>query len=112
MNLLIDIDGTVSEHITKEHSYKYKDARVLNGAVEFVNELYDEGYYIIFFTTRKKEYKNVTEEWLKKNGFKYYSLIMNKPDSGRCIMIDKYTFIGPCHEKDWKIAQGIIRSSL
>ena len=112
MNLLIDIDDTVSEYIPYEQSYKYKDAKLLDGALESVNKLYNEGHNITFFTTRKEEHRQATEEWLKKNGFKYDSVIMNKPIGGRHIIIDRYTSIGPCHERDWKIAQGVVRSSL
>ena len=87
-NILIDIDGTVSEDIPNERSELFSRAKVLENSVESVNKLYEQGHSIIFFTARKEEHRVDTEDWLNRNGFKYHSLLMNKPRGGRYIWID------------------------
>jgi uncharacterized HAD superfamily protein len=77
--LLIDIDGTVCDDIKNEDSHLYPTAAVYPDALETLNEWYEEGAHITFFTAREEKDREVTEEWLVTNGFKYHGLIMNKP---------------------------------
>ena len=77
--LLIDIDGTVSEDIKNEERHLFITANVLPGALERCNSLFDYGHEIHFFTARESQDRVVTEEWLRINGFKYHSLITDKP---------------------------------
>ena len=77
--LLIDIDGTVSEDIKNEERHLFITAKVLPGALERCNSLFDSGHEIHFFTARESRDRAVTEEWLRINGFKYHSLITDKP---------------------------------
>ena len=46
--LLIDIDGTVSEDIPNEEPHRFKDAKVIEGALEWVNLQYEQGHRITF----------------------------------------------------------------
>ena len=46
---LIDIDGTVCEDIPNEESHRFREAKVLPGALEKVQELYDNGDRVTFF---------------------------------------------------------------
>ena len=88
-NILIDIDGTVSEDIPNEESYRFSNASVLNGAVDAVNKLYDSGNCrITFFTARTETHRLDTQKWLDKHGFKYHGLLMGKPRGGNYIWID------------------------
>ena len=75
MNILIDIDGTVSEDIPNAEDYRFANAQVLDNAVESVNKLYDAGHNITFFTARLTKHREVTEQWLKKHKFKYHALL-------------------------------------
>jgi len=77
--LLIDIDGTVSEDIKNEDRHLFITAKVLPGALERCNSLFNQGHQIHFFTARETQDREVTEEWLRINGFKYHSLITDKP---------------------------------
>lgn len=77
--LLIDIDGTVCEDIKNEDSHLYSSAKPFNDAKVILNRWYDEGHHITFFTARETKDRDVTEEWLNSNGFKYHGLIMDKP---------------------------------
>lgn len=80
-NYLIDIDGTVCDDIRNEDWHLYPTAKVYEGAVAFVNALYDAGHYITFFTARESKDREATMLWLNKHGFRYHHLIMDKPRS-------------------------------
>lgn len=79
---LIDIDGTICDDIRNEESHLFLTAKPIDGSKDMLNKWYDEGNVITFFTARESKDKQVTEEWLKKQGFKYHGLIMDKP---RCL---------------------------
>lgn len=80
-NYLIDIDGTICDDIRNEEWHLYPTAKVYDGAVDFVNGLYNEGHYITFFTARESKDREATILWLNKHGFRYHHLIMDKPRS-------------------------------
>ena len=76
MRLIIDIDGTIcSEELTFSRSL----AVPKQGAVEAVNKLYESGHTILLYTARSWNEYEMTEDWLKRNGFNYHQLIMGKP---------------------------------
>lgn len=88
---LIDIDGTCCDDIKNEDSYLYPTAKPIEGSRDQINKWYDEGNVITFFTAREEKDREVTDVWLKENGFKYRGLIMGKP---RCINPDdEYVWI-------------------
>ncbi len=87
-NYLIDIDGCVSEDIPNEEPERMPNAVVIEGSVEFVNSLYDDGHIITFFTSRTDSVAEVTRNWLDKNGFKYHNILFNKPRGGNYHIID------------------------
>ena len=76
---LIDIDGTICEDIKNEESHLYPTAKVYPESLDIINRWYDEGHTITFFTAREGKDREVTETWLKSNGFKYHGLVMDKP---------------------------------
>ena len=89
--LLIDIDGTVCEDIKNEDSHLYPSAKPLPGAIEKCNQWYESGAQLHFFTARESKDREVTELWLSREGFKYHSLVMDKPrikDGEEYIWID------------------------
>ena len=59
-------------------------------ALKICNKWYDEGHFITFFTSRTEEHRAITEEWLKKHGFQYHGLLMNKPRGGNYHWIDNH----------------------
>ena len=73
--IVIDIDGTIC---TEEKTFERPLAKPLPGAKEKVNELYDAGNQIVFWTARGWEQLRVTKEWLDHHGFKYNHLVMGK----------------------------------
>ena len=89
-NYLIDIDGTICDDIPNEQSERMLDAKVYPEALKTLNKWYKEGHIITFFTSRLEEHRDVTEKWLKNNGFKYHGLLMDKPRGGNYHWIDNH----------------------
>ncbi len=89
-NYLIDIDGTVTEDVPNEEPERMETCPPFPDALATLNRWYDKGHRICFFTSRTEEHREVTEEWLKKHGFKYHSLLMGKPRGGNYHWIDNH----------------------
>ena len=89
-NFLVDIDGTVGDDIPNEEPERMEDAAVYPDALATVNKWFDEGHVITFFTSRTEEHREITERWLKKNGFRYHGLLMGKPRGGNYHWIDNH----------------------
>ena len=89
-NYLIDIDGTITEDVPNEEPERmvtcepWLDARVM------LNDWYDQGHIITFFTSRTEDTREVTLTWLKKHQFKFHNLLMNKPRGGNYHWIDNH----------------------
>jgi hypothetical protein len=89
-NYLIDIDGTVCDDIPNEEPERMATAKLYPDALTTLNKWYDDGHYITFFTSRVEENREVTEVWLKENGFKYHGLLMGKPRGGNYHWVDNH----------------------
>ena len=89
-NYLIDIDGTICDDIPNEEPERMSNANVYPEALKTLNKWYEEGHIITFFTSRLENHRKITETWLKLHGFKYHSLLMNKPRGGNYHWIDNH----------------------
>lgn len=89
-NYLIDIDGTITDDIPNEESGRMATCTPYTDALSTINKWYSEGHIITFFTSRTDEHRKITEKWLKKSGFKYHGLVMNKPRGGNYHWIDNH----------------------
>lgn len=89
-NYLIDIDGTITDDVPNEEPERMKYVLPYPEAREILNQWFDEGHIITFFTSRTDEHRQITEEWLDKHGFKYHGLLMNKPRGGNYHWIDNH----------------------
>jgi len=89
-NFLIDIDGTICDDIPNEEPERMVTCDPYPDALEIINKWYDENHIITFFTSRTEETRDITETWLKKHGFKYHGLLMNKPRGGNYHWIDNH----------------------
>lgn len=89
-NYLIDIDGTICDDIPNEEPERMVTAKLYPDALETINQWFDEGHIIYFFTSRLEEHRAVTEEWLDKHGFKYHGILMGKPRGGNYHWIDNH----------------------
>ncbi len=74
--IVIDIDGVIlEEKPTFERSLAYP----IEGVAKKLQTLYDQGYYIILFTSRGWAEFWMTEKQLADWGIVYNQLIMGKP---------------------------------
>lgn len=89
-NYLIDIDGTICDDIPNEEPERMATAELYPDALVTLNKWYDEGHIIFFFTSRTEEHRQVTEEWLKKHGFKYHGILFGKPRGGNYHWVDNH----------------------
>ncbi|CAN5918080.1 hypothetical protein BH11BAC7_BH11BAC7_15850 [soil metagenome] len=89
-NFLIDIDGTICDDIPNEEPGRMIDAALFPEALETIQKWFAEGHIITFFTSRTEAHREVTEMWLKKNGFQWHGLLMGKPRGGNYHWIDNH----------------------
>ena len=89
-NYLIDIDGTICDDIPNEEPERMATAKLYLDALETLNSWYNQGHYITFFTSRLEDHREVTETWLKQNGFMYHGLLMGKPRGGNYHWVDNH----------------------
>ena len=94
---VVDIDGTICTSVT---TGEYSDAIPLYDRIDRINNLYDEGNYIIYLTARgmgrynnnadlaKARFYEITKLQLKLWGCKYHELFLGKP-SGDFYIDDK-----------------------
>ena len=89
-NYLIDIDGTVCDDIPNEEPERMATAEVYTDALATLNDWYNHGHVITFFTSRLEEHRDITRKWLDDNGFKYHGLLMGKPRGGNYHWVDNH----------------------
>lgn len=89
-NYLIDIDGTICDDIPNEEPERMATAELYPDALETINNWYDEGHVITYFTSRTEDHRMVTLDWLNKHGFKFHGLLMGKPRGGNYHWIDNH----------------------
>ena len=89
-NYLIDIDGTITEDVPNEEPERMVTCEPWLDAKEIINNWYNEGHIITFFTSRTEDTREVNLAWLNKHGFKYQGLLMNKPRGGNYHWIDNH----------------------
>lgn len=81
---ILDLDGTIVKH----NGYKI-DGRdtLLAGAKEFLSQIADQDM-VIFVTSRKEEYRNLTEAFLKEKNIRYDHIIFGAPYGERILVND------------------------
>lgn len=87
-NYLIDIDGTIGEDCPNEEPDRMIIAKPYLEVRDKINEWYTQGHIITFFSARTDEHRGITVRWLSEHGFKYHTLLLNKPRGGNYIWID------------------------
>ena len=76
MQIVIDIDGTIC---TEERTFERSMAKLLPGARDSVQELFNAGHTIILYTARGWNEYNMTKDWLDQNNVPFHQLVMGKP---------------------------------
>lgn len=81
MKIFVDIDKTICE---VSENLNYEDAQPIDKNIRRINELFDLGHIIVYWTARGSvtgiNWKTVTENQFKKWGVKYHELRFGKPD--------------------------------
>lgn len=84
LTIAIDVDGTVADSSAVDFNKVDKDpcelmkARPIKGAVDAVTKLHKEGHIIVFHTSRNYGSIEATKKWLKKHGFPFHHIVMDK----------------------------------
>ena len=81
MIIYVDIDGTIC---TRQMDLKYENAEPLNDRIKKINNLYDSGHTIVYWTARGtstgKDWYEFTEKQLERWGVKYHRFMTKKPE--------------------------------
>lgn len=81
MKIYVDIDGTIC---TIAEEADYTKAEPIPERIEKINDLYDQGNQITYWTGRGtvtgKSWTTVTRNQLKAWGCRYHALLFGKPD--------------------------------
>ena len=81
---ILDLDGTIVKH----NGYKIDDEdSFLPGAEEFLRSI-PEKDMVVLLTSRTEEYRELTEEFLKKNNVRYDHIIFGAPYGERILIND------------------------
>lgn len=81
---ILDLDGTIVKH----NGYRIdgKDS-LLYGVEKFLHQIPEQDK-IIFLTSRKEKYKDITEDFLKQNKIRYDHIIFDIPFGERIVVND------------------------
>lgn len=82
---ILDLDGTIVTH--NGYLNNGKD-EFLPGAKEFLKSIPTKDM-VLFVTSRKEEYAELTENFLRENGIRYNYIIYNAPYGERILINDK-----------------------
>jgi len=81
--IICDIDGTICSPVNKDGKWRYDLHTPLQSRIDKMNELYDKGYTIIYWTARGStsgiDHSELTKKQLNDWGVKYTELRMGKP---------------------------------
>ncbi len=89
MRICIDLDGVICQ--LREENQSYQDLEPVEGAVEAVRKLKEQGHYIIIYTARRMRTHNgnvgrivadvgkITLDWLDKYRIPYDEIVFGKP---------------------------------
>lgn len=82
---ILDLDGTVVRH----NGYKTDGADTLLDGVDQLLSQIGEGDMVVFITSRKKEYQEITERFLDEHGIRYDHIIYGAPYGERILVNDR-----------------------
>lgn len=79
MNIYVDVDNTITETI----GTSYQDAKPLYNKIAIINDLYDKGHTITYWTARGSvsgiDFYDLTKAQLNAWGAKHHNFMVGKP---------------------------------
>lgn len=84
LTIAIDVDGTVADSSNVDFGkvnkapHELMKARPIKGAMSAVKKLHKDGHIIVFHTSRNYGSIEATKKWLKKHGFPFHHIVMDK----------------------------------
>ena len=79
MIIYVDIDNTILD----TDGVNYENTKPMKDRIQKINDLYDEGHTIVYWTARGTlsgiDYYDLTKSQLDKYGVKYHELKLKKP---------------------------------
>ena len=79
MVIYVDIDNTILD----TDGVNYENTKPMKDRIQKINDLYDEGHTIVYWTARGTlsgiDYYDLTKSQLDKFGVKYHELKLKKP---------------------------------
>ena len=79
MVIYVDIDNTILD----TDGVNYENTKPMKDRIQKINDLYDEGHTIVYWTARGTlsgiDYYDLTKSQLDKFGVKYHGLKLKKP---------------------------------
>ncbi len=84
LTIAIDVDGTVADCLKVDFGKVGRNpgelmkAKPIKGALEAIKKLYKQGHKIVFYSSRIHGSTEVTKKWLRKYGFPFHHIEMDK----------------------------------
>ena len=89
-----DIDGVIYDNGSNYWEPKWGTNKIFSDAKKKINELYDNGNYIVLVTSRPESSREITVNQLENDGLKYHQLVMSLFHGTR-ILINDYSNTNP-----------------
>ena len=105
--VIFDLDGVIYENGSPFWKPKWGENPVIPEARDKVNQLYDQGNYIVLVTSRPKTFEETTLAQLKRDGVKYHQIMIGVYHGTR-VLINDY---GPTNPYPSAVAINTARNS-
>lgn len=93
MKIYVDIDDTICDYDVESNNTEYNNARPIEMNIDKINNLYDEGHDITYYTARGSatgiDWYEITLQQLKTWGCKHHKLITGHKPPYDLIICDK-----------------------
>ena len=89
-----DIDGVIYDNGSEFWEPKWGQNKIFEKAKIKINELFDNGNYIVLVTSRPEKFREITEKQLETDGLQYNQLVMGIYHGTR-ILINDYSDTNP-----------------
>ncbi|HKL75768.1 MAG TPA: hypothetical protein VJ881_06845 [Halanaerobiales bacterium] len=99
----------MNEFINEKISDIYSSVKAYPEAIKTISKLYKNNFEIHLITARHKEYREITENWLKKHSIPYHSLTHDEPKAPLAVKKNIELFIEDNFDNAFDIASKNIK---